>query len=114
MEKRKEKRLHTKLYVNLRSESITVTGLLCDVSDNGLFIKCTRDFALGEAIDVEIFMPDNNDSLVKGRVKRKIKLHETYRKHGVGIELIEKDARYINFVKSVLEKSEMETVDVAT
>ena len=111
MDKRRDRRLHTKLYVNLKSGSMTVPGLLCDVSERGLFIKCTRDFAMGAVLDIEIFMPDNTDSVVKGRVTRKIELSETYRKHGVGIELIEKDVRYIRFVESVSKRPEMETAN---
>jgi hypothetical protein len=113
MEKRREKRLHTKLYVNLKAGMMTAGGLLCDVSENGLFIQCTRDFTIGAVIDIEIFMPDNTDSLVKGIVRRKIEMPETYRKHGIGIEIIEKDMRYTIFVRSVSKTPAGENVNAA-
>ena len=105
MDKRKDMRLSKKLYTKLRAESSVSWGLLGDVSDDGLFIKSNRDFTMGEAIDIEIFMPDNNNSLLKGIIRRKIELPETHRKYGLGIELIEKDVVYRHFLKSLKEQT---------
>ena len=101
MDKRKDMRLSKKLYTKLRAESSVSWGLLGDVSEDGLFIKSNRDFTMGEAIHIEIFMPDNNNSLLKGIIRRKIELPETHRKYGLGIELIEKDMVYRHFLKSL-------------
>ena len=90
-----------KLYAKLSGDSFVSWGLLSDVSENGLFIKSNRDFTMGKAIDIELFMPDNNNSLLKGVIKRKIELPESYRKYGLGIELTEKDMLYRNFLKSL-------------
>jgi hypothetical protein len=104
IEQRKEKRFSKQLYVVLRLESIMVRGLLNDFSENGLFIKCNQDFPIGAVIDIEIFMPDNNNSLLKGIVRRKIDMPESHRKYGLGIELIKKDIRYKTFVVSSLSE----------
>ena len=101
MDQRKDMRIPKKLYTKLRAESSVSWGLLGDVSEDGLFIKSNRDFTMGEAIDIEIFMPDNNNSLLKGIIRRKIELPETHRKYGLGIELIEKDMVYRHFLKSL-------------
>jgi hypothetical protein len=101
MDKRKDMRLSKKLYTKLSAESSVSWGLLSDVSEDGLFIKSNRDFTMGEAIDIELFMPDNNNSLLKGIIRRKIELPETHRKYGLGIELIEKDLVYRHFLKSL-------------
>jgi hypothetical protein len=77
-----------------------VHGLVNDFSENGLFIKCNQDFPIGTVIDIEIFMPDNNNSLLRGIVRRKIEMPESHRKSGLGIELIEKDTVYRRFLKS--------------
>jgi hypothetical protein len=100
MYKRKENRFEKQLYVVLRLESKMVHGLVNDFSENGLFIKCHQDFPIGTVIDIEIFMPDNNNSLVKGIVRRKIEMPESHRKYGLGIELIEKDMIYRRFLKN--------------
>jgi hypothetical protein len=101
MNKRKDMRLSKKLYTKLSAESRVCWGLLSDVSEDGLFIKSNRDFTMGEAIDIELFMPDNNNSLLKGIIRRKIELPEIHRKYGLGIELIEKDMVYRHFLKNL-------------
>jgi len=107
MDKRKDIRLSMKLYTKLSADSFVSTGVLCDVSENGLFIKSTRDFAMGEAIDIELFMPDNNNPILKGIIRRKIELLDSHRKYGLGIELIEKNLVYRHFLKSL--KGQIET-----
>lgn len=104
MDNRKNKRFAAQLRVKLNSGSLIAWGILCDVSENGLFVKCNRDFTMDTAIAIEIFMPDNTNSLLKGIVKRKIEMSGSHRKHGVGIELIEQDAPYQQYVKLQSEK----------
>jgi hypothetical protein len=101
MDKRNNERLSMKLYTKLRADSFASCGLLSDVSQNGLFISSNRDFTMGEAIDIEVFMPDNNNSLLKGVIRRKIELPDSHRKYGLGIELIEKDVIYRHFLKTL-------------
>jgi len=113
MEQRKEQRVSKQLYVQISAEKKVFWGLLNDFSTNGLFIKCNQDFPMGAAIEIEIFMSDKSNSVLKGIVRRMIDMPESNRKYGLGIELIEKDARYIRFVKSVSEKPDMETVNIA-
>jgi Tfp pilus assembly protein PilZ len=100
MERRKENRTVKKLYVRLNAGSITSGGLLGDVSENGLFISSIRDFAIGTEINIEIFMPDNNNSFLKGIVRRKVELSDSQRKKGLGIELTKKDVRYETLIIS--------------
>jgi len=101
MDKRKSERLSMKLHTKLSADSFVSWGLLSDVSENGLFIKSNRDFTIGEAIDIELFMPNNINSLLKGVITRKIELPETHRKYGLGIELVEKDIVYRHFLRSL-------------
>ena len=104
MEQRKENRFSKQLYVVLRLESKMIRGLLNDFSEKGLFIKCNQDFPIGAVIDIEIFMPDNNNALLKGIIRRKIDIPESNRKYGLGIELIKKDVRYTIFLASSLHE----------
>jgi PilZ domain-containing protein len=101
MDKRKNERLSMKLYTKLSAGSFVSWGLLSDVSEDGLFIKSNRDFTLGEVIDIELFVPDNNNPLLKGVIRRKIELPDSCRKYGLGIELIEKGMVYRHFLKSL-------------
>jgi hypothetical protein len=99
MDKRRYKRFTTRLHVKLSSPSIICWGILCDVSQNGLFIKSNQDVAMGDMIDIEIFMPDKTNCLLSGIVRRKVELPESYRKNGLGIRLIGKDTAYEHFLK---------------
>ena len=101
MDKRKNERHYMKLHTKLRADSFVSWGLLSDVSENGLFIRSNRDFTMGDAIDIEVFMPDNSNSLLKGVIRRKIELPDSHRKYGLGIEITEKDAVYLNFLRSL-------------
>jgi hypothetical protein len=101
MDKRKNERHSMKLHAKLSANSFVSWGLLSDVSENGLFIKSNRDFTMGDAIDIEVFMPDNNNSLLKGVIRRKIGLSDSHRKYGLGIEVIEKDMVYLHFLRSL-------------
>jgi PilZ domain len=105
MDNRKEHRVPKRLYVQLSTETKVFWGLLNDFSENGLFIKCNRDFPIGTTIDIEIFMPDKSTSVLKGIVRRKMDMPESYRKCGLGIELIRKDVRYMTFLASSLHES---------
>jgi Tfp pilus assembly protein PilZ len=105
MHERKEKRIALQLYAKLNSQSLISWGILCDVSNNGLFIKSNQDFTVGEVIDIEIFMPDNTSSFLNGIVRIKIELLDTYRKNGFGIELTEKGMSYRNFLQSLMGRT---------
>jgi Tfp pilus assembly protein PilZ len=100
MERRKENRTVKKLYVRLNADSKTTNGLLGDVSENGLFVNTIQDFPIGTEIRIEIFMPDRNNSFLRGIVRRRIELTDSRRKNGLGIELTKKDQRYIDFIVS--------------
>ena len=102
MEQRKEHRISKQLYVQISAEKKVFWGLLNDFSKNGLFIKCNQDFPMGAAIEIEIFMSDKSNSVLKGIVRRKIDMPESNRKYGLGIELIKKDMRYTTFLASSL------------
>jgi len=101
MYNRKENRFAKQLYVVLRLESKMVHGLVNDFSENGLFVKCNQSFPIGTVIDIEVFMPDNNNALLKGIVRRKIDMPASHRKCGLGIELTAKDIIYRRFLKSL-------------
>ena len=51
--------------------------------------------------NIEVFMPDNSNSLLKGVIRRKIELPDSHRKYGLGIEITEKDTVYLHFLRSL-------------
>jgi hypothetical protein len=57
-------------------------------------------------------MPDNRMSYLKGIVRRTIKMPVNLSKNGMGVELIEKDKVYIDYVKTLYEERGLEPKDV--
>ena len=114
MDKRKHKRFTTRLHVKLCSPSTMCWGILCDVSQNGLFIKSNQDLATGEIIDMEIFMPDNTSCLLRGIVRRKAEFPDSYRKHGLGVQLTGKDTAYEHFLRRLGEKMKTPVHELST
>jgi hypothetical protein len=95
-----------RLEATFSSGALSYRGILSNISDTGIFIRTNRGFAPGSVVDVEILFPDNSVSKLKGIVRRSIKTPITTAKNGMGIELTEKDDRFLRFVSSVIEQRE--------
>jgi hypothetical protein len=101
-------RFTKRLEARFRSGVMSFAGISSNLSESGLFIRTNRGFAPDTIIDIELVMPDGKTSSLKGLVRRTIKTPLSS-KSGMGVELIEKDAAYINFLKSFTEETETDT-----
>jgi Tfp pilus assembly protein PilZ len=108
-DKRRRLRFSKRLETKFSSGGIRFTGISSNLSHGGLFIRTQRGFVLGTVIDIELFMPDGKISLLKGVVKNVSKIPIPTIRNGMGVELIEKDTTYINFLKSLTEEKEPKT-----
>lgn len=99
-------RFTKRLEARFSSGGLSFTGILSNLSESGLFIRTNRGFAPDTIINIELVMPDNKVSFLKAVVRRTIKTPMASLKNGMGVELIEKDAAYINFIKSFTERTE--------
>jgi hypothetical protein len=102
-------RFTKRLEVRFSSGGMSFTGISSNLSKSGLFIRTNRGFAPDTAIDIELVMPDGQISSLKGLVRRSTKTPMSTLKNGMGVELLEKDAAYINFLKSFTEETETDT-----
>jgi len=93
-------RFTKRLEATFSSGGLSYRGILSNLSRNGLFIRTNRGFAPGSTVDIELVMPDNTLCRLKGIVKRTVKTPMSSIKNGMGIELTEKDAGYLNLVES--------------
>jgi len=107
-------RFTKRLEARFSSGVMSFTGISSNLSESGLFIRTNRGFAPDTAIDIELVMPDGKTSSLKGLVRRTIKTPMSTLKNGMGVELIEKDAAYINFLKSFTEEPDTETEKITT
>lgn len=104
---KRTKRFTKRLEVTFRAGGLDFRGILSDVSDNGIFIRTNRGFAPNTTLDIELVLPDNTVSHMKGIVRRTIKTPLAI-KNGMGVELTEKDAAFEKFVKTFYEDTDTE------
>ncbi|MDP2278135.1 MAG: PilZ domain-containing protein, partial [Nitrospirota bacterium] len=69
---RHKKRLETKfaLETKFTADSAVYTGITSDISDGGIFIRTRYGFVPGTIIKIEIYLPEDKISKLKGKVKR--------------------------------------------
>jgi hypothetical protein len=108
-EYKRDKRVTKRLEVTFCSGGQCFRGILSNVSVSGLFIRTSRGFAPGTTVDIELMLPDNTVSVLKGVVRRTIKNPVTTLKNGMGVELIRQDAKYQKFIKPFLDDTDPET-----
>jgi len=106
---KRTKRFTKRLEATFSSGELSYRGILSNVSVSGLFIRTSRGFAPGTTVDIEIMLPDNTISLLKGIVRRTIKNPVTTMDNGMGVELTRQDAKYQNFIKPFLNIEDPET-----
>jgi hypothetical protein len=102
----RHKRFTKRLEATFSAGGLSYRGILSNFSESGLFIRTNRGFTPNTIIDIELVMPDNKVSHLKGVVKRTIKTPVSTIKNGMGIELMERDETYINFLKSFTGEEE--------
>jgi PilZ domain len=91
------KRLETKLIADHKS----FWSISNDLSEGGLFIKMNGDVYIETPLDIELSLPDNVVSVLKGVVRRTMETPVST-EYGMGVEIIEKDINYINYLKSLV------------
>lgn len=107
MRRRQCQRYTKRLETIFSSGNLSFRGISSDLSAGGLFIRTQHGFVPGTVVDIEVYLPDNKTSRLKGIVRRSIKTTMPGIKNGMGIELIERDTNYLDFLKTIVnERSE--------
>lgn len=101
-DRRKHPRFIKRLTTTFFIDQSKFTGISSDLSEGGLFIRTFRGVPANTPIHIELILPNNMTSTLKGIVRRSLRTSLTTKKNGMGIEIIEKDEPFIDFVNSVL------------
>jgi Tfp pilus assembly protein PilZ len=101
MEKRKHPRFIKRLETRIGIDHTSFWSISSDLSESGLFIRTNRGCNVDTAIDIELSLPGNRISFLKGIVRRTIRTPIPIMKNGMGVEIIEKDETFKDFVKSI-------------
>jgi hypothetical protein len=101
MDRRQHHRYVKRLKVKFYSNGFAHTGISSNISAEGLFIRTNKGFTPDTIIGIEMVMPDNSVSNLKGIVIRTIKTPFSTMKNGMGVKLLEKDIIFMDFVQSL-------------
>ena len=96
--------------VKIRSGILKTWGVVNNISNNGLFINSNHKHNPDTILDMKLIMPDGKTAVIKGIVKRLVMMPNANRKFGMGVEVIEKDITYKNYLTSITEKKEISSV----
>ena len=81
------------------SEGSRFRGISSDLSAGGLFIRTQNGLTPGSIVDIDVYLPNDKIGHLKGIVKRTIKTALSVIKNGMGVELIERDKNYLEFLR---------------
>jgi hypothetical protein len=100
-EKRRHPRFIKRLPVKFFVDHECLNSLASDLSENGLFLRTNRGTNVNSVISIQLFLPSNRISYLKGIVRRTVRTPFSSMKNGMGIEIIEKDEEFAAFMKSI-------------
>jgi hypothetical protein len=101
IDRRKDRRYAKRLTVKMSSGNLRRSGIVRDVSENGMHVTSGKDFTRDMPIDIELSLPNQKTSFLKGRITRNVEIPGSSWLIGVGIDLTEKDETFLNFLTNL-------------
>jgi hypothetical protein len=101
VDRRKDKRYLKRLIVKIGSEKLCRSGIMKDVSGEGMFVMSSKDFTKDMVITIELPLPNNEMSFLTGIITRNVEIDESNWLTGVGIKFIEKDETFHSFLTTL-------------
>jgi hypothetical protein len=101
MERRNHPRFIKRFETRINIDQTSFWSKSGDMSESGLFIRTNRGYNVGTPIDIELSLPGNRVSFLKGIVRRTVRTPTPTMRNGMGIEIIEKDEIFRDFLKSI-------------
>jgi uncharacterized protein (TIGR02266 family) len=105
-QKRKHKRVVKRLETEFSAGGSDSRGISSDVSASGLFVRTSKPFTPDTLLDLTLHLPGNAVSKIKGRVRWAAKMGMISGRNGMGIEIVETDENFVNFINSLLPPGE--------
>lgn len=113
MRRRQCQRYTRRIEITFSSGKLSFRGISSDLSAGGLFIRTRHGFVPGTVVDLDIYLPNGKISHLKGVVRRSVKTTIPGVKNGMGIELIERDSNYLEFLRTVVTQGEGKLKDIS-
>jgi len=120
--KRKHKRYIRRCETEFSAGGEFYRGISSDFSVAGMFIRTQNPLPPDTVLDIAVTLPDGNMSKLAGLVRRAAKTCAgrysgaggALQKNGMGVELTEKDANYLDFLRSfLLNKDQVDVEETA-
>lgn len=106
--KRQYQRFIRRLEVEFSSEDRHYRGISSNFSIGGLFVRTNHPFAPGTLIDMTIHLPVGGGvAYLKGKVKTALKTPVVSIKNGMGVEIVEKDTAFVDFMKTMSKEESL-------
>ncbi len=109
MNKRKHKRFIRRCETTFSAGGEEFRGISSDFSLAGMFIRTKNPFPPDTVLDIRVTLPDDSASQLTGLVRRASKNSTSsyigsgpLRKNGMGVQLIETDGNYLDFLRSLI------------
>lgn len=101
--KRAYKRLKKRIESEFSFGGRVFKGISSNISERGLFLKTSKGLAENSHIEITLDLPGGNKALVKGVVRSAWRTDSPLVKNGMGIEVLEYDSNYYEFLKAHIE-----------
>jgi hypothetical protein len=101
VDKRQDKRHLKRLKVRMSSGNLRRSGIMKNVSENGMFVISSKDFTKDMVINIELPLSNNKTSFLNGIIIRNMGIPESNWLMGKGIKLTEKDDIFDNFLTTL-------------
>lgn len=99
--KRQHQRYLVKLPAEIHFRDYMIQGITVRVSQKGFFVRSQRNFPVGTSVAINLRLLDDSVCRLHGIVKYVRNVNLIERKNGMGIELIQGDRRFSEFMKSL-------------
>jgi hypothetical protein len=106
LEKRQHKRYTSRCEIEFSVNGTAHRGISSNLSLNGLFIRTRNPFSTDTVINLIAHLPNGSTSKLKGVTRRAMRNPLHNQQNGMGIEIIEKDSHYVDFVNSIVSRRE--------
>jgi hypothetical protein len=100
-DRRKDKRHIQRYPVEVKAGDLLFKGTTVRLSERGMFVRSQKNFIEGIPVDITIYLTEESSCCLKGIVKYARTMDLLRQKNGMGIEIIEKDQKFLEFIKSV-------------
>lgn len=106
-DKRQFQRFIRRLEVEFSSNDKHYRGISSNFSVGGLFVRTNHPFPPGTVIDMTIHLPTGGIAYLKGKVKSALRTPVVSIKNGMGVEIVEKDAAFVDLIKRLSNQESM-------